>query len=504
MAYAYIAEVDNGASATGTSLTVSATYTAGDRVIVKTTRSTPGTTETITDGTNTYNLVGGITLGVGDRQNVYECLSAAAGTFTVAQTLGTTSTFRGIQVARYSGLSTSVASQIVSAYQAGPGTVADAVSSGNITPASQPGAVIGWSYNVDGGGLAAGTGYASRATFPTEAAANGSSSRLEDKRVTATTATPATFTLSVATNNVATFALFIPEPAGATVALTGVKETGAVGTVTPSVAKAITGVAGTGAPGTVGVNVTVALTGVVATGSVGTVTATQANQANLTGVATTNTPGAVKAAIDKALTGVSFAGTPGSVVPAVSSPLTGVGGAGAVGQVGVNVTVALTGVSATGTAGTVTASSGSTAALTGVAATGQAGTLAGVNVVVQLSGVSATGSVGSVQVAGAAPPGPSNQTGSGGGGGNDRKFYANLETWIKKALKGDVEPAPASIVAGIQASSEAVAIVKRALEVAHLGLPRQGAAAQRVDALEAEVQQILDDDEDAAVATLLL
>lgn len=570
MPAAFVGSASNGDSASGTVVTCSVTLGANERLLIHTTGIPSTGTEVVSEPSGTlqfFQRIAASVSPVGNIEGLWEVMSSkAGGTFVLTQTTSVASTFRGLDVARYTGLYGD--GVFVSNTQASPATTADAVtSSALVTGPVVPGLLIGFCYDTNSAAeiINAGTGFADHGTFPTEGAINDTICRLEDKRVLSNSSVAATFTSGQVGSNCSSFGIFIPEqistplirprgsknpkrkgppqqrqlrpldsnvPAAAnTVALagvaaagavgsvtaavdktlTGAQATGAVGNVTPTIAPVLTGAAATGAVGSVGINVVVALTGVVATGTVGNVTATQSGGAvNLTGVAATGAVGNVSAAVDKALTGVAAAGAVGSVTPALDKALTGNAAAGSVGTIGVNVTVALTGVQATGAVGSVTAVSGGTAALTGVAATGQAGSLAGVDVVVALTGVAAVGTVGNVSVGGNTPPGPSGQTGSGGGGHvgasprNDRLFHDNLEKWIKKALVGDVEPVPVPVAIAVQTSPEAVTAVKRALTIAHLGLPKQGVVARRVDELEAKIQQLLDDDDDAAVATLLL
>jgi hypothetical protein len=214
----YVGEYDNGASATGTSLLVaSGTYTvlAHERLVVFTTRSTAGTTETITDGTNTYSQVGGNQTSVtGDTQCWYECKDAIAVTNgTLTQTLGTTSTFRGVHVIRYNGVSNSLASVLVYNTSATFTNAANNVTSGNLTPNFGGGWLLGHVYNTSTGTLddSAGTGFTQRATFPTESAATGNCTILEDQRITTTTAIAATFTCTTSNQNQSVFGVFLPE-----------------------------------------------------------------------------------------------------------------------------------------------------------------------------------------------------------------------------------------------------------------------------------------------------
>lgn len=215
MAYAYQGSFDSGSgNVTGTSQTCSATYAAGEHVFVRTNRQAAGT-ETLSDGTNTYTKLTTVVGPSGDTFSIWECVNTASGTFTLTMGLGTTSLYRGIQGVRYTGLSTG-ASLVVSS-NTSPTTGADLVTSGNVTPGSQPGLLLGWVYNTNGSVANAGTGFTSRSTFTTESGANGCASRAEDKRLTATTAVPATFTSTVASDPFITFAIFAAESGGGAV-----------------------------------------------------------------------------------------------------------------------------------------------------------------------------------------------------------------------------------------------------------------------------------------------
>jgi hypothetical protein len=126
---------------------------------------------------------------------VFECKNTAAGTFTVSFNLSIASIFRALAIARYSGVDTSVNGVAARQAQAAPGTGTDAVSSTNLTPGSQPGVLVGFGYDDGGGGaVSAGTGFTSRGTMSNMDTAFGTTSRVEDKAITSTSAVAATFT----------------------------------------------------------------------------------------------------------------------------------------------------------------------------------------------------------------------------------------------------------------------------------------------------------------------
>lgn len=202
-------------SGSGTTISVSRTYAGGERAVVWVTAG-GATTITVTDGTNTYSAVGSqVVANSGDVLQQFECLSCVAGTYTVQANLGTTQPYRGIAVHRFSNLTG--AGQTVGQAQTAPGTGADGLSSTNLTPASQPGLLLGISTDYNGGTISAGTGFASGGAYTTLDAANGSYTFYETKRLTSTSAVPATFTASVSPSNFVTMAYWAAEATAAIV-----------------------------------------------------------------------------------------------------------------------------------------------------------------------------------------------------------------------------------------------------------------------------------------------
>lgn len=216
MTYSITGFGSNGNAASGTSLAVSTTYAAGDHAYVFTSRG-GASTETITDGVNTYTQIGSnVTIASGDIIAIWECGSTAAGTVNVTQTLGTARAFRAIGVVRVTGVSTGASVGIGQA-QTAPGTGADLVTSTVLTPASQPAMLLGISCDFSGSAVTAGTGFNNVGTFATADTANATLTRIEDKRLTSTSNVAATFTGTGGggTDNFGTFAICIPETAAA-------------------------------------------------------------------------------------------------------------------------------------------------------------------------------------------------------------------------------------------------------------------------------------------------
>lgn len=204
-----------GASASGSSISVSRTYTGGERAVVWVTVG-GATTITVTDGTNTYSAVGSqVVANSGDVQAVFECASCTAGTFTVSANFGTANAFRGIAVHRFSGLTGS--GSLVGQAQTAPGTGADGLTSTNLTPASQPALLLGISTDYNGFTVNVGTGFTSSAVYTNIDTANGSYTVSETKRLTSTSAVAATFTATSSPQNFVTLAYWAAEAASSNV-----------------------------------------------------------------------------------------------------------------------------------------------------------------------------------------------------------------------------------------------------------------------------------------------
>jgi hypothetical protein len=215
MAYSFISKNDVNDNSSGTTLNgPSTTYAAHDTAIVEITYGGTAQVETVTDGTNTYVRAGSSQYDVNNDQTgaTFVCKDCAAGTFTPVMTLPLASSFRDIGVSRYNGLDNSATPQAISAVLHNIGTGTDLLTSGNITPASQPAMLYAFIFEDSGVGAsaAAGTGFTDRTGFTNWNTGIGPS-RVEDRRLTATTAVAGTFTANNASNTFIIRALVILE-----------------------------------------------------------------------------------------------------------------------------------------------------------------------------------------------------------------------------------------------------------------------------------------------------
>jgi hypothetical protein len=322
MAYAWAGTGNSGASGSGTTLTVSATYAVHDRVQVITTYGSGTTqTETVSDGTNTYTKIGATLNDAPDSQSyaLYECLDAAAGTFTLQQALTVAQTFRGIAYFRQSGLANTGAGQGNIVNRASPGTAANGLTGTSITPASQPGMLMSVAYDdISSGAITAGTGFTSEGVMGNIDTAFGTSSRIEDKRITSTAATNSTFTAATGTDTYAVWSVFVPEASGSsftsgdgnssgTLTATG---TGAAKTSVPfssTLAAAVTGTGQSVASAAGSITVAATVTGTGAAVAAGVITETAS--ATVTGVGASTDSGAFSSAGVATAIGVPSQGT---------------------------------------------------------------------------------------------------------------------------------------------------------------------------------------------------
>lgn len=211
-AYAYVAGGDWVETGGATTLVfASQTFTAGDYVVVGITYgNATAVTESIADGTNAYTKVGStLTDGTnGQNMAVFVCKSAAAGSFTLTVTFGSSVSYRGIMYARYTGLDNAATPAQAGSVVVNAGTGTDAITSGNVTPAGQPAMIFTFAVEVSGGGsaLAFGSGFVDRGAMTNWNTYIGFS-RFEDKRVTSTSGVPGTFTVSAGTHSYLCMAL---------------------------------------------------------------------------------------------------------------------------------------------------------------------------------------------------------------------------------------------------------------------------------------------------------
>jgi hypothetical protein len=201
MAYAFTGSGSNAADASGVSLSVAATVADGEMLLVWVTYG-KGTliTASVSDGVNEFTQIGSTIHNTSNQQScaLFQCTSAVGGTRDITFTLASSALYRAVGYLRYTGLS-GTAQATVGQSQLTPGTGTDGVSSGSITPVSQPAALIGITFAPISGAatLTAGTGFTDRGDFAATLAAFNNTSRIEDKLLTGTAATAATFTSSV-------------------------------------------------------------------------------------------------------------------------------------------------------------------------------------------------------------------------------------------------------------------------------------------------------------------
>lgn len=135
---------------------------------------------------------------------------------------------------------------------------------------------------------------------------------------------------------------YLPAAAGAaSVSLTGLAATGAVGSLGKTVSVALTGLAATGVVGSLGKTAVVTLSGQAATGAVGDLTPVTGFIVGLTGLAATGAVGALGKTASLALSGAEATGAVGSF--AISTPtsisLTGLAATAAVGSMSIGIPV---------------------------------------------------------------------------------------------------------------------------------------------------------------------
>lgn len=222
MAYAYIQTVDFGNTGAASSIvTGSYTLTSGSRVIAVACYASGSdlvTTITDTNG-NTWNKIGtGEAGGVsGMYYNLFECKNVTvAGSTQITVNLSSSVTQRGIAGMEVSGLHTSDAVQDSNYnFLTAPGTGTDAITSGTITPTSQPALVFAFAQDSGNSDpITAGTGFTFYAC-PNCSVINGSSQTyVGEKRVTSTSATAATGTTAFGSHSFEAIGAIVAEATG--------------------------------------------------------------------------------------------------------------------------------------------------------------------------------------------------------------------------------------------------------------------------------------------------
>lgn len=222
MAYAFGSDSVGWGGGTGSSTTLGTdatghiTVAAGDTIFAWFIVDGAGHTFTVTDNfTNTYAIVGAPIAASGPgTAALYVCRgSNSSGNCAVTVTIDTASTNRSMAIGTISGLSTSASiSQNNANVVMTAGT--DGMTTASATPSAQPAIVLGFQWNYFSVTMTVGTGFT---VAPGGALANGlffggQFNCIEHKRVTTTSATPATWTPGAGNaNGAALVELIIPE-----------------------------------------------------------------------------------------------------------------------------------------------------------------------------------------------------------------------------------------------------------------------------------------------------
>jgi len=148
----------------------------------------------------------------GQSAALFVVANASSGTFTVTFHLAAVFDFRGLGWRRYTGLDNAGTAQFISIHSTNvSGT--DGIATNSVAPNAQPSIVFATTLEESGGGAtpSAGTGFTTRSAFTTWDS-NIGGSMTEDKRVTSTSSTNATFTPSTGTNSFLAVGAIFPEP----------------------------------------------------------------------------------------------------------------------------------------------------------------------------------------------------------------------------------------------------------------------------------------------------
>ncbi len=209
---------DNGAATPTSTISVTRVVAAGNYIRVVATWSDPGGSPVVTCADNAGGSYPAILdqkddAADGQSGGQFNGLTPSAGgsiTFTLSTTINL-SAF-GICVQEING--SSGMDQHTGQVQAAPPTSADGVSSGNITPSSQPFLLLGTSIDSGGGATpAAGTGFTSSGSG-WSFGIGGNLATSESERLTSTAAVAATFTTSVGDGHITWAMSFLEAASG--------------------------------------------------------------------------------------------------------------------------------------------------------------------------------------------------------------------------------------------------------------------------------------------------
>jgi hypothetical protein len=215
-----IVESSGGGSAVA-SRALAYTFTSGATAVVVC-GGPSGTSHTITDsvngGTGWTQAIALTTVGGGGVRVFYRN-TMTSGSITVTDTFGASTAFTGLAVFQVTQTSGFAVASVINGQSSGTTRT-----SANVTPSSQPALVVGYMYNDTQPGSGAsdtGNSYADMTGSTTTAGAfwdfgTGSTlfGHLESKRVTATTALPATFITVTTGSTTGTAALVFTESGG--------------------------------------------------------------------------------------------------------------------------------------------------------------------------------------------------------------------------------------------------------------------------------------------------
>lgn len=221
VAYAFVGSLQD-AAALGSSTTIalsSMVIGTGEILRIGVTWASWGgsTVSSISDGTNTYARVSGPVFDTAGptAYEVWEAKNVTGGTYTLTVTFDGSRSYRGVGVARYSGLDTTATAQAVSNAANNVATSTDAVTSTTLTPSSQPGMLWGIVFEAYNRTMTAGTGFTGRGKFSNMNSTLALGASVEDISITSTSAVAATFTIGGALpNRTVTFGVYTLEDTG--------------------------------------------------------------------------------------------------------------------------------------------------------------------------------------------------------------------------------------------------------------------------------------------------
>lgn len=241
---------DANSSTSSTTISQSITVAAGSAIHVFVTGKNVGTISCADNVNGSYGAaLDDVSNGGTLRTAQFSLSGSVGGTVTVTATWSIASVDKGIVLQEIRNTSGLQATAHTGQTQTSPGTGADAISSGNVTPTAQPALLVGLAYCVSIAGadpaITAGTGFS--AGLSAWAFLVGfNSARTENKRITSTSALPATFGSTVGTTNTfTTLSAVYTEGSNTSLSLTGGVETGMGGA--PVLAGGLTGAGGTAA-----------------------------------------------------------------------------------------------------------------------------------------------------------------------------------------------------------------------------------------------------------------